>query len=346
MLPDGGVDAGALNTESEQPTDALLKVRDLRVTFSSERGPLEVVHGISFDVGRGETVGLVGESGSGKTVTGLSIMQLIPDPPGRITGGSIEFEGTDLATLSRHQMRKVRGARIGMVFQEPMTSLSPAFTVGEQIAETVRCHMDLSRRDSWKRAVEMLGLVGIPHPAHRAKSYPHEFSGGMRQRVMMAIALCCRPQLLIADEPTTALDVTIQAQILDLIADLRDQMEMSVVFITHDLGVVAEVCDRVVVMYSGDVVEAADALPLYTKPLHPYTEGLLASLPLLDRGEELISIPGSAPLPWDVPTGCSFHPRCKYCEPGCIENVPPLEVVDDRAVRCLRWDKLHLAGTE
>lgn len=324
----------------------LLDVRDLHVDFAGERDRLEVVSGVSFQVNSGETVGLVGESGSGKTVTGLSIMRLIPDPPGRITGGVIDFDGTDLLGVSERQMRDVRGAQIGMIFQDPMTSLSPAFTVGDQIAETVRRHLGLGRRGAWQKAVKMLELVGIPSAERRARSYPHEFSGGMRQRVVIAIALCCEPRLLIADEPTTALDVTIQAQILDLINSLRAEMGMSVIFVTHDLGVVAEVCDRVVVMYAGQVVETAAATELYKRPLHPYTEGLLTSLPQFDVDDQMLfSIPGTVPPAGHMPTGCRFHTRCSYCQPECLQTIH-LDEVNGRQVRCVRSENLVLEGTE
>ena len=329
--------------------DPLLSIQDLRLQFATERGWVTVVEGVSFAVGRGETVGLVGESGSGKTVTGLSVMRLIPSPPGRVVGGSIHFEGEDLLTVSQSRMRDLRGDDIAMVFQEPMTSLNPAFTVGDQIAETVRRHRGWSRKKCWARAVEVLDLVGIPNAAGQAQSYPHQFSGGMRQRAMIAMAVCCDPKLIIADEPTTALDVTIQAQVLDLLLQMRAELGTAVLLITHDLGVVAEVCDRVVVMYAGQVVETADVDPLYDEPRHPYTEGLLKAMPQLgERTGQLASIPGVTPEPWAMPAGCRFNPRCPYCVEDCTKGesgqIPLLTVGERRASRCIRTDELTLQG--
>lgn len=324
----------------------LLTIDGLRVDFATERGWVNVVNDVSFSVGEREVVGLVGESGSGKTVTGLSVLGLIPTPPGRIAGGHIWFGGRDLLTLGERELRDVRGNDIAMIFQEPMTSLNPAFTVGNQIAETVRRHRRCSRQQAWERTVEVLGLVGIPQARRRADAYPHEFSGGMRQRVMIAMALSCDPQLLIADEPTTALDVTIQAQILDLLASMRDEVGTSVLLVTHDLGVVAEVCDRVVVVYAGQVVERADADPLFAQPQHPYTAGLLSAMPQLGpRTGRLDSIPGRTPEPWAMPVGCRFAPRCPYTVDRCTE--PPvdlIEVGEGRQARCVRVDELTLLG--
>lgn len=324
----------------------LLDVKDLHVDFAGEHGRLEVVSGVSFHVNAGETLGLVGESGSGKTVTGLSIMGLIPDPPGRITHGEINFDGRDLRKLSRKELRKVRGAEISMIFQDPMTSLSPSFTVGDQIGEALRLHTGVGRRAARERAVEMLDLVGIPKAAQRVDRYPHEFSGGMRQRAMIAIALSCRPKLLIADEPTTALDVTIQSQILELIRSLRDELGMAVLFVTHDLGVVAETCDRVVVMYAGQVVEMAPAMDLFGDPRHPYSEGLLNSLPRFDEKQQVLeSIPGTVPTPDRMPTGCRFRERCRYAIDRCLDEVA-LTRSGQREVRCVRAHELELVGTE
>jgi oligopeptide/dipeptide ABC transporter ATP-binding protein len=273
-------------------------------------------------------------------------MGLIPSPPGRIAGGQIWFEGCDLLRLPERAMSRLRGDRLAMVFQEPMTSLDPAFTVGEQIAATVRQHRGASKKAAWARAVEMLATVGIPAASHRAKDYPHMFSGGMRQRVGIAIALACEPDLLIADEPTTALDVTIQAQVLDLLRSLQSVFGMAVVFVTHDLGVVSEVCDRVLVMYAGQVVEESPTRPLFDQPRHPYTEGLLECLPSEHVGERLRPIPGTVPAPGQLPAGCRFHPRCPYAVEGrCDDGPVPLEPVDDgRATRCIRRDELQLTG--
>lgn len=327
-------------------SQVLLDVKDLRVDFAGEHGRLEVVSGASFRVNAGETLGLVGESGSGKTVTGLSIMGLIPDPPGRVTNGEINFDGRDLRKLSGKELRKVRGAEISMIFQDPMTSLSPSFTIGDQIGEALRLHTGVGRRAARARAIEMLDLVGIPKAAQRVDRYPHEFSGGMRQRAMIAIALSCRPKLLIADEPTTALDVTIQSQILDLIQSLRDELGMAVLFVTHDLGVVAETCDRVVVMYAGQIVEMAPAIDLFGAPRHPYSEGLLNSLPRFDETQQVLeSIPGTVPTPDRMPTGCRFRDRCRYAIDRCSDEVP-LSREGQREVRCVRANELELVGTE
>jgi peptide/nickel transport system ATP-binding protein len=330
-------------TSAESP---LLEVRDLRIDFATERGWANVVNGVSFYLGHREVLGLVGESGSGKTVTGLSVLGLVPRPPGRISGGQVLFDGRDLLTVSEKEMRDVRGNDIAMVFQEPMTSLNPAFTVGDQLAETVRRHRGVSRAAARERAVEVLDLVGIPQARRRIGAYPHEFSGGMRQRVMIAMALSCDPKVIIADEPTTALDVTIQAQILELLAVMRDEVGTSVLFITHDLGVVAEVCDRVVVMYAGEVVERADVGPLFTQPRHPYTAGLLSAMPQLGpRSGRLASIPGRTPEPWAMPSGCRFRPRCTHAVDRCAEDPVPLaEVGGGRQARCVRVDELHLSG--
>jgi len=324
----------------------LLRIDDLRVDFATEHGWANVVNGVSFEVGQNEIVGLVGESGSGKTVTGLSILGLVPSPPGRKSGGHIWFEGEDLTEMPVSALRDVRGNRISMIFQEPMTSLNPAFTVGDQIAETYRRHRGVSRKQGTARAVEVLDMVGIPNAQRAVREYPHEFSGGMRQRAMIAMALSCEPNLLIADEPTTALDVTVQAEILDLLVSLREDLGMGIIFITHDLGVVAEVCDRVVVMYAGEVVETASARKLFAQPHHPYTEGLLAAMPQLgSTSGRLASIPGRTPEPWKMPHGCRFAPRCPYSEDKCTAEPIPLEsIAVDRETRCIRTDELDLEG--
>jgi len=311
-----------------QPTTPLLRVRDLKTYFVTERGrgTARAVDGVSFDLYAGETLGIVGESGCGKTVTSLSILRLIPEPPGHIRPGSfIEFEGRNLLTLAPRELRAVRGNQIAMVFQEPMTSLNPVFTVGDQIAEAAIVHQQLSRRAARARAIEMLRLVGMPDPAQRVDHYPHQLSGGMRQRVMIAMALVCHPKILIADEPTTALDVTIQAQILELLERLQSELGMAIMLITHDLGIVAGTADRVAVMYAGQIVETATTRRLFARPAHPYTEGLLASVPRLDRPRErLHSIPGSVPAADAWPGGCRFHPRCPYAWEKCRTEEPPL----------------------
>ncbi len=333
-------------TDDSGQRSSLLRVEDLKVEFATDRGWVTVVDGVGLDVNLGETVGIVGESGSGKTVTGLSVMGLV-SRPGRIAGGRIDFDGVDLTREPESRLRKVRGDDIAMVFQEPMTSLNPAFTIGDQIAETVRHHRRTSRKAARDRAVEVLELVGIAQARRRLGSYPHEFSGGMRQRVMIAMALSCEPRLLIADEPTTALDVTIQAQIIELLDALQAELGMAVLFVTHDLGVVAEVCDRVVVMYAGQVVETARVDQLYRKPRHPYTEGLLASMPQVGAdSRDLESIPGRTPDPWAMPRGCRFHPRCPYAASVCVEQPPPLAPLgDERRTRCARHEELDLRGT-
>ena len=329
-----------------QDSGLLLQIEDLRVDFATDHGWANVVDGVSFGVGAGEIVGLVGESGSGKTVTGLSVLGLVPSPPGRLSGGHVWFDGRDLTALSERALRDVRGNDISMVFQEPMTSLNPAFTLGDQIAETVRRHRGGGRRSAWARAVEVLDVVGIPHAERRVGDYPHEFSGGMRQRAMIAMALACEPRILLADEPTTALDVTTQAQILELLVSLRDQTGTGVLFITHDLGVVAEVCDRVVVMYAGQVVEQAPARGLFAAPRHPYAEGLLTAMPQLGaRTSRLASIAGRTPEPWAMPPGCRFAPRCPHAVDACDDGPVALrDVGRGRTSRCLRVDELELRG--
>ena len=325
----------------------LLEVEGLSIAFATDHGWTRVVDDVTFGLDRGETLGLVGESGSGKSVTAMAIMGLIPEPPGRVESGTIALAGEELTALSERQLQDRRGALVSMVFQEPMTSLNPAFTVGEQVAETVRRHRGVGRRAAMNRAAEMLDLVGIPDARRRLHSYPHEYSGGMRQRAMIAMALACDPKLLIADEPTTALDVTIQAQVLDLLRDLRREFDMAILFVTHDLGVVADICDRVVVMYAGQLIEEAAVDRLFDQPYHPYTEGLLLSMPQMgDRGGQLNSIPGGPPSPWDLPPGCRFAPRCHYAIDACTQSEPSLLGHGDaRWSRCLRTNDLQLRGS-
>jgi oligopeptide/dipeptide ABC transporter ATP-binding protein len=316
--------------------EPLLRVHDLRTYFYTESGVARSVDGVSFEIAPGETVGLVGESGCGKSVTALSLLRLIR-PPGRIEAGSeITFDGKNLATIDEKSMRAIRGARISMVFQEPMTALNPVFTVGDQIAEVVRIHGSGSKREAWDRAVKMLETVGIPAPAQRANEYPHQLSGGMRQRVVIAMALVMNPALVIADEPTTALDVTIQAQILELLAELQKQFGTSILLITHDLGVVAETVSRVIVMYGGEVVEEASVRDLFAAAHHPYTEGLLSAMPQVGQERErLATIPGTVPPPTAWPTGCRFHDRCPYAWDRCAAEHPPLyQIGSGHVSRC------------
>jgi peptide/nickel transport system ATP-binding protein len=340
--------AGPVDAAPAPPAEPVLAVENLSVEFLTDVGWSTVVQSASFQVGAGETVGIVGESGSGKTVTSMAIMGLIPQPPGRISSGHITFEGMDLVALGKRQLEDSRGARIAMIFQEPMTSLNPAYTVGDQIAETMRRHLGLTRQQSKQRAVDMLSRVHIPNAARRATSYPHEFSGGMRQRVMIAMALCCRPTLLIADEPTTALDVTVQAQVLELLKEIQKDMGMAILFITHDLGVVADVCDRVVVMYAGQVVEQAIAVDLFHRPSHPYSDGLLRSMPAMAaRTGKLHSIAGHPPMVGAFPSGCRFHPRCAFAVEACRQQeVGLVPVTPTQVSRCLRVGEISLGATE
>jgi peptide/nickel transport system ATP-binding protein len=303
----------------------LLDVRDLRMVFPTDAGEARAVDGISFTLDRGDVLGLVGESGCGKSMTALSLMRLVP-PPGRITGGRVLFEDRDLLGLTEREMRDVRGARMAMIFQEPMTALNPVLTVGSQVAESVFLHRPVSRRQAWQRATELLVEVGIPDAERRVHDYPHQLSGGMRQRVMIAMAIACDPLLLLADEPTTALDVTIQAEVLALLRSLRDRYGMAVLLITHDLGVVAEQADRVAIMYAGRIVEHATVDELFTRPLHPYTQALLRSMPVLGaRRERLETIPGQVPSLTRLPSGCAFRDRCPLQIDECATAVPPLE---------------------
>jgi oligopeptide/dipeptide ABC transporter ATP-binding protein len=321
----------------------LLEVRNLQTHFPTRSGLVRAVDGVSFHIDRGELLGLVGESGCGKSITALSVMRLIA-LPGRIVNGEILFDGKDLLKVSDSEMREMRGDDIAMIFQDPMTSLNPVFTVGEQIAEALRLHRKLSRKDARQATIEAMREVAIPDPARRVDDYPHQLSGGMRQRVMIAMALACNPKLLIADEPTTALDVTIQAQILELLDDLRKQRELAVLLITHDLGVVAEVADRVAVMYTGRIVEESPVEELFARPKHPYTEGLLRSVPKLTsteiiRKERLETIEGVVPRPTDLPPGCHFAPRCPHRMPRCTtEEIPLYQLEGNVEVRCVLYD--------
>ncbi|WP_431087622.1 ABC transporter ATP-binding protein [Paenibacillus sp. 8b26] len=315
----------------------LLEVTNLRTEFKTAAGTIRAVDGVDLSVGKGETLGIVGESGCGKSITSLSIMQLLPKGLGKVAAGEVRFNGENILDYSERKMRSIRGNEMAMIFQEPMTSLNPVFKIGKQIAESARYHHGVSKHKAKAMAVEMLMKVGIPRPEKVAVSYPHELSGGMRQRVMIAMAMVCNPKLLIADEPTTALDVTIQAQILDLMRDLQKSEGTSILMITHDLGVVAEMCDRVVIMYAGQVVEETDVKTLFKEPRHPYTQSLLASLPQLNSDQErLASIPGQVPNPLDMPKGCRFAPRCQFAKEICLAEAPELvEVEPGHKCRCL-----------
>jgi oligopeptide/dipeptide ABC transporter ATP-binding protein len=311
----------------------MLEVARLTTVFDRPSGPVAAVDDVSFAVNEGETLGLVGESGSGKSVTALSIMRLV-QPPGRIAGGSVRFNGRELLTLSESDMREVRGAEIGLIFQEPMTALNPVFTIGDKIRETLLVHRRAGRREARARAIELLDAVRIPDAASRVNDYPHQLSGGMRQRVLIAMALACRPTLVIADEPTTALDVTIQAEILDLLRDMRSRLGLSLLFITHDLGVVAGTADRVAVMYAGRIVEQGPVRDIFHGPRHPYTRGLLASIPGGPPGARLRTIDGAVPLLGHLPAGCAFHPRCPDRVAICSEQAPPTVTAHGHSVRC------------
>ncbi len=320
----------------------LLKVSNLNTEFKVKRGTVKAVNNVSFDVDKGEILAIVGESGSGKSVTSLSIMGLIR-APGKVAGGRILFNGDDLSKKTPKQMREIRGDKISMIFQEPMTSLNPVQRIGDQLCESILTHTDMTKKEALEHAVEMLRLVGIPSPEQRVRDYPHQMSGGMRQRVMIAMALCCNPELLIADEPTTALDVTIQAQILDLIKKLRKDIGMAVMLITHDLGVVAETADKVVVMYCGRVVEQAEVKDLFKSPKHPYTSGLIESIPRLNEDKDrLFMIKGMVPDPTSLPAGCAFADRCEHCMEKCREAMPALKELpggNGRKVRCFLYSE-------
>jgi len=324
--------------------EELLRVENLRTCFHTDSGALFAVDDVSFKIARGKTLGLVGESGCGKSVASLSIMRLIPTPPGEIVSGKIFYKDKNLLTLSSEEMRNVRGAKISMIFQEPMTSLNPVFTIGNQISEAIEIHTDLSNKEVKKKTIEMLKVVGIPDPEKRYYEYPHQLSGGMRQRVMIAMALSCNPDLLIADEPSTALDVTIQAQILDLLKDLQNKFKMSILMITHDLGVIAETAHDVAVMYAGKIVEYTNVNTIFERPLHPYTIGLLESLPTIKdaehRRKKLKTIAGMVPDLFNIPAGCRFNDRCDRATPECRAKEPELlEVEPGHWVRCIHWEK-------
>jgi oligopeptide/dipeptide ABC transporter ATP-binding protein len=322
-------------------SEVLLHVKGLKTSFYTESGVVRALDGISFDVFKGETLGIVGESGCGKSVTSMSILRLIPQPPGKIEAGEAIFNGVDLTKIADEEMRKIRGNEISMIFQEPMTSLNPVFTIGYQISEVLKLHCGLTKKECVPETIKLLKRVGIPRAERVINDYPFALSGGMKQRAMIAMALACQPSLLIADEPTTALDVTIQAQILQIMRDLQKDQGMSIMFITHDLGVIAEMSDRVIVMYAGHIVEQADVRSLFREPLHPYTKGLLNSKPDLHSDEQRLHvIPGNVPNLLKRPEGCQFHPRCEFCFDRCRKELPKLtETADGRMVRC--W--LHQA---
>ncbi len=328
--------------------DELLRVEDLTTTFYTDEAVIRAVDGVSFSVKPGEVLGIVGESGCGKSVASLSIMRLIYYPPGKIEGGKIYLNDRNLLDLSEREMRNIRGNEIAMIFQEPMTSLNPVYKIGDQVSEAIRLHQGLESSAAWAEAGRMLDLVGIPRPKEILNNYPHQLSGGMRQRAMIAMALSCNPKLLIADEPTTALDVTIQAQILELMRDLKEKINTAIIFITHDLGVIAEMAQHVVVMYTGKVVESSDVVSLFNNPLHPYTAGLINSKPKLDEEKEILDfIPGNVPNPMVMPEGCAFHPRCKEVMPICQQEMPDLlEPVTGHSVRCWLYQKQEAKGVK
>ncbi|MFU8803133.1 MAG: ABC transporter ATP-binding protein [Bradymonadaceae bacterium] len=342
-----------MSKDNNKQDEIVLEVDGLKTYFYTDDGVLPSVDGVSFKIGRGRTLGLVGESGSGKSVTSLSILQLIPSPPGKIVGGSIKFGGKDLLKLKEKDLRKIRGNDISMIFQEPMTSLNPVFTVGNQIIETILLHQELDYREAREFAIDMLEKVGIPDPRKRIDEYPHQMSGGMKQRVMIAMALACKPKLLIADEPTTALDVTIQAQILELLNELQDEVGMAILFITHDLGVVAETCDEVAVMYAGRIAEYGDINTVFEKPAHPYTIGLFNSLPMADNvharagavDNRLYVIPGMVPRPQEFPSGCRFRTRCEFATEKCSDLPPTVELEDGHIAACWYAEEVR-AGTK
>ena len=317
--------------------DTILELRDLKLWFDNDYDSVKILNGVSFDIKRGETLGIVGESGCGKSVTSLAIMRLLQSPPARLEG-SVSFRGTELLSLSEREMQKIRGNRISMIFQEPMTSLNPVFTIGNQLMETFRLHQGLSAAQAREKAVEMLQMVRVSLPEQRIREFPYQMSGGMRQRIMIAMALACKPELLIADEPTTALDVTIQAQVLDLMRNLQKELGTAIAFITHDLGVVSEMCDRVVVLYCGEVMEEANIRDIFAAPKHPYTIGLLGTLPKFGQGGKLSTIPGVVPPAGSFPSGCVFSPRCAYATDQCRECKPALCRLDGgHKVRCFRY---------
>lgn len=328
--------------------EKILEVQNLKTYFRTEAGLVKAVNDVSFSIEKGKTLGIVGESGCGKSITSLSIMGLVETPPGEIAGGRILFGGENLLEKNEDQMRKIRGNKIAMIFQEPMTSLNPVFTIGQQIMEAILLHEKMTKQEARKKGIEMLKLVKIPLPEKRFDEYPHQLSGGMRQRVMIAMALCCNPELLICDEPTTALDVTIQAQILDLINELKNKTGTSVMMITHDLGVIAEVADEVMVMYAGKVVEHASCDQIFEQAMHPYTDGLMKCIPKLDDDdtEELSVIEGMVPSFDEMPKGCAFSPRCPYARELCRKSMPELIEASGRKVRCFRYTKEWEEGRE
>ncbi|WP_254591254.1 ABC transporter ATP-binding protein [Methanocella conradii] len=320
--------------------EVLVSIRGLKTNFYTYAGVVKALDGINLDIYKGETIGLVGETGCGKSVTALSIIRLIQWPPGRIDDGSIIFNGKDLLKLPESEMRKIRGNKISMIFQEPMNSFNPVFTIGDQIAEVIMLHQKMDKKSAWKKAIEMLSFTSIPAPERVAKSYPHELSGGMLQRAMISMALACQPELLIADEPTTALDVTIEAQILELMKNLKSRTNASILMITHDLGIIAEMCDRVGVMYAGTIVELADVMAIFKRPLHPYTNGLISAIPSLstEHACRLETIPGNVPNLINPPTGCRFHPRCSKAMDICKKEKPGVyEVEDGHCVSCFLY---------
>ncbi|MBA1334432.1 MAG: Oligopeptide transport ATP-binding protein OppD [Firmicutes bacterium] len=319
-------------------SEKVLEVKGLKTYFYTDDGVVPAVDGVDFEIRKGETLGIVGESGCGKSVTSLSVMRLIPSPPGKITEGQIIFKGKDIVKLSEDEMRKIRGNDISMIFQEPMTSLNPVYTIGDQISEALMLHQGMNKEQALNKSIEMLSLVGIPLPEQRVHEYPHQLSGGMRQRVMIAMALACNPEILIADEPTTALDVTIQAQILELMKDLKDRLDAAIMLITHDLGVIAEVAENVLVMYAGKVVEYSDVMSIFKNPKHPYTKGLLNSIPKLNETREKLDvIEGIVPNPYEMPEGCRFHPRCKHAREICKQQQPELIEFQGHQVRCFMY---------
>lgn len=323
--------------------EKLIEIKNLKTYFFLEEGIAKAVDGVDLEIFYGETLGVVGESGCGKSVTALSVMRLIPEPPGKVISGEIIFKGEDLTKLSQTEMRNIRGNKISMIFQEPMISLNPVFSIGNQISEALLTHKRISKKEAYMQSLEMLKKVGIPIPEQRVREYPHQLSGGIRQRAMIAMALSCKPELLIADEPTTALDVTVQAQILNLMNDLKEKFNMSIMMITHDLGVIAEVSDRVVVMYAGKVVEYADVKTLFTNPRHPYTWGLMNSIPRIDKEtKRLIVIPGIVPSSLHFPKGCKYNNRCPLADERCIEEEPIVkEIEKGHKVRCWHYERLE-----
>jgi peptide/nickel transport system ATP-binding protein/oligopeptide transport system ATP-binding protein len=325
------------------PEDTVLSVRELKTYFYTRKGVVKAVDGVSFDLHKKEALGIVGESGSGKSMTCFSIMRLVPDPPGKIVGGEVLLNGQDLLKLSSREIRKIRGRGISMSFQDPMTYLNPVMRVGDQIAEAILLHNDVSKASAFEMAVEAMRLTEINNPEKRAHDYPHQLSGGMRQRILISMALACNPDVMIADEPTTALDVVVQKEILNLLRNLRNELSTGMIIVSHDLGVVAEVCEKVAVMYAGSIVEISSTKELFENPLHPYTIGLMESIPRPDRGKQrLLTIPGAVPDLINPPSGCKFHPRCPYAVAECRIDLPRLEKVDgDRYVRCIKYAEIQ-----